>query len=220
MYASLADIRPALDRLHRSAHRQVFGSTVHDYIVNPPISEDAVAQFEAEHRIALPHDYRAFLTTVGNGGAGPAYGLFELGRMDGQVRDTRWRENDGFVGTLAEPFPHTGPWNDLVGRPVEEDFGPLDYSVENDFDRAYEAFERRYMDPANVNGAIPICHVGCAKRQWLVVTGPEAGHVWGDDRAEDRGLYPLQAPGRPRMTFLQWYTTWLDEALAALASKP
>jgi hypothetical protein len=198
MVASLADIRAALDRLHRSGDRRAFGSKVHDYIVNPPLPEDAVAQFEAGHRIALPADYRAFVTGVGNGGAGPAYGLFELGKMDGQVRHTRWRENDGFVGTLAEPFPHAGPWNDLTGQPIEEDFGPLDYSVENDYDRAAEAFERRYWDPANVNGAIPICHLGCAKRQWLVVTGPEAGHVWGDDRADGGGLYRYKRPAAVR----------------------
>ena len=28
-----------------------------------------------------------------------------------------WQENDGFVGQLAEPFPHTSAWNDLTGNP-------------------------------------------------------------------------------------------------------
>ncbi len=67
-----------------------------------------------------------------------------------------------------------------------------------------------------MNGAIPICHLGCALRQWLVVTGPEAGNIWCDYRADRRGIYPLSAPGKERVTFYQWYRDWLDDVLKAL----
>jgi len=74
-----------------------------------------------------------------------------------------------------------------------------------------EAFEERYYSA--VDGAIPICHLGCALRHWLVVCGPEAGHVWEDSRADDEGFSPLKKPGHDRVTFYLWYRTWLDEAL-------
>jgi hypothetical protein len=48
------------------------------------------------------------------------------------------------------------------------------------------------------------------------VTGSEAGNVWNDFRSDYRGLEPLQQKGRKRVTFLQWYMDWLDEALGHL----
>ena len=46
--------------------------------LNNPVSEPDVASFEQKHGISLPPDYREFITRVGNGGAGPFYGVFAL----------------------------------------------------------------------------------------------------------------------------------------------
>ena len=54
---------------------RVFGSPAHGYHLNPPLSEDEIQAFEADHGIRLPEEYRLFLRVVGNGGPGPAYGL-------------------------------------------------------------------------------------------------------------------------------------------------
>ena len=186
----------------------VFGSESHGFAIEPPLAEEAVRHFEQTHRISLPADYRRFLIEVGNGGAGPAYGLFRLGEMDEGHDQGPWHEGDGFVGILAEPWPHTGPWNDLTGRPDDSEFDEDPESEER-----YLAWDAIYYTPDRVNGAIPICHLGCAYRQWLVVTGPEAGHVWCDDRADEKGLYPLEQDGRERVTFLDWYCSWLAEAI-------
>lgn len=67
-----------------------------------------------------------------------------------------------------------------------------------------------------VDGAVPICHEGCALRDWLVVSGPEAGKVWHDATAEFDGWSPcLSADGR-HMTFADWYVSWLDGALQSV----
>jgi hypothetical protein len=41
-----------------------------------------LAAFESTNRIGLPNDYRQFLAMIGNGGAGPFYGLARLNACD------------------------------------------------------------------------------------------------------------------------------------------
>jgi len=48
----------------------------HGFNLNPPLSEKVIVQFELDHGISLPQDYRNFLASIGNGGAGPFYGVF------------------------------------------------------------------------------------------------------------------------------------------------
>jgi len=201
-------IREDLERLRKTrVSPTIFGADEHKYILNEPVTEAVLTEFEAKHAIHLPADYRQFLTEVGNGGAGPYYGVFKLGEMD---HYSGWTENDGFVGDLSKPFPHTEAWNDLADEP---DPG-------TDDDEAYEeqltVFEERYWSSENVNGAIPICHLGCALRQWLIVTGVEAGHIWCDERVDRKGLFPLSGKTGERVTFYRWYRDWLDEALRQL----
>jgi hypothetical protein len=143
----------------------IFGAQVHRFQLNPPLSEAVVLDFEKQHAIRLPAEYRSFLTLAGNGGAGPAYGLFKLGEMDDNFTYMAWHENDGFVGCLSRPFPYTQPWNDLEGMPEEAGLSEAEYETQMD------QFEQQYY--AAVDGAIPICHLGCALRQWLVVSGAE-----------------------------------------------
>ena len=207
MDATFDIIRDGLERL-RTAKRlpKVFGAESHGFKLKPRLSESVVEKFEAKHRIRLPEDYRGFLIDLGNGGAGPFYGVFELGEMDDSFDFQKWKEVDGFVGVLSKPFPHTKPWNELPEEPEETD-------DEEEYDKALEAFHEIYWNPDNVNGAIPICHEGCAIRDWLVVTGGEAGHIWRDSRTDQAGLRPVSFGKKNRVTFLEWYVHWLNEVL-------
>ena len=189
-----------------------FGADAHLFRVHRALSEQEVSDFESRYRIQLPAEYRDFLIRVGNGGAGPAYGLFKLGEVDDAFSHKPWKENDGFIGKLAEPFPHHSTWNELAGRPEEEP-RESDPAWEEEFERRMEAWENAYWNPSNVNGAIPICHLGCAQRRWLVVSGAEKGNVWEDYRADLGGLQQLQQNSRERVTFGQWYCDWLEEVL-------
>jgi hypothetical protein len=56
--------------------RTVFGVIGHHFVLNPPLTEAEVVAFEQGHQVRLPPDYRHFLTSIGNGGAGPYYGVF------------------------------------------------------------------------------------------------------------------------------------------------
>jgi hypothetical protein len=197
-------------RLLSVSRADVFGAAGHRFLLNPALTEAEVSAFERRHNIHLPADYRHFLTAVGNGGAGPFYGVFPLGKIDraGAQLDS-WSEADGFMGLLSQPFPLTDSWNDLRGEPPDE----LAETDEHEYWTQVEQFEARYFNSSLVNGAMPICHEGCALRIWLVLTGGQAGYLWHDGRADRTGLTPLRLTDGSPVTFSGWYTEWLENAL-------
>lgn len=73
--------------------------------------------------------------------------------------------------------------------------------------------QEHYFNSAIMNGAIPICHLGCALWQWLVVNGEHWGFVWSDYRVDHRGIFPIYDKSGRQMTFSDWYMSWLDESL-------
>jgi hypothetical protein len=91
-----------------------------------------------------------------------------------------------------------------------------DENTHNAYDEAMDKFEKRYWSSSLMNGAIPICHEGCALRIWLVVAGEEAGDLWHDRRADYRGLSPVTLKNGSRATFSSWYSEWLEDCLALL----
>jgi hypothetical protein len=185
---------------------KTFGSATHGFALRPPLSLDRVDAFEDAHQVVLPEPYRSFLVRAGNGGAGPGHGVFSLGEMDRNSGEGPWYPE--LVGDLARPFPFHEAWNDLTGLPYPDGMTEQRYLVE------LAAFEEHYW--RRVDGAFPVAHLGCAIRTWLVVTGPERGHLWLDDRASDNGFTPVACAGRDRVDFGTWYRDWLDEALGAL----
>lgn len=74
-----SDLAELIQRL-RIADRQfrVFGSKEHRYRLGKVLSAESLASFESAKQVKLPDDYRNFLATVGNGCAGPFYGLEPL----------------------------------------------------------------------------------------------------------------------------------------------
>ena len=202
------EVKSALAKL-RPFSGSIFGAGEHRFELNAPLSGDEVQRFEATHAVKLPADYRHFISTIGNGGAGPFYGFFPLGLMDHVFGLAPWTDAEGFVGTLSQPFRHNGEWNDLTGSPEENG---IDYK-NPEYDKLVEDFEKRYWIGSVMDGAMPICHAGCALRIWLVVTGDQPGSLWYDKRADLGGIMPLtQSDGSP-LTFEAWYRQWLDQCL-------
>jgi hypothetical protein len=155
----------------------------------------------------LPDEYRAFLTALGNGGAGPYYGIFPLGLFDGSGGAAEpWDGVEGIVGRLDQPFPLRAAWNLAASRfePPEE------FASEDEEDRWYAELEAESWRSDHVNGAFAICHHGCALRTYLVISGVERGNVWFDRRAENGGIQPHSDDAGRHMPFLRWYELWLD----------
>jgi len=207
-YSRVADALASL----RSSESNVFGAEAHGFDLNPRLNEATVAMFERKHGVRLPSDYRAFLTSIGNGGAGPFYGVFPLGKVDDSFALRDWVEGD--VGVLSEEFPFDKEWNDLSTKP-DDDLIDRD---EARYSKQMEAFEGTYWRVALVNGAFPICHQGCALRVLLVVTGEQAGYLWDDRRSEYAGVKPIHLADGSPATFSGWYDEWLKRSLEPLDS--
>ena len=209
------DAKPVADELSRlrrkDHHCTGFGASEHQYQLNPPLSSEVVNAFEQKHGITLPEDYRHFVTTIGNGGAGPFYGLFPFGEEE---TGRRWEDVDA-IGTLAEPFPYIEAWNLPKEFWSKEPDPPPGTPLEEE-DRMMAAWDQelieQYWNPQVMNGAIPICDRGCGLSQWLIVNGPQRGYVWNDDRADHAGISPLRDPDGKQMTFTDWYLNWLENA--------
>jgi len=135
----------------------------HGFKLRPTLSEEALQQFERKFDIALPKVYRAFLKHMGNGGAGPGYGMFPLS----VPKDT------GDLGDryLATEFPIT--------QPIHDD--------DDDIDGDSPLAEYGY---GHFSGCLSLSHNGCGIMDFLIVTGPCRGQVWTDDRCSDNGVYP------------------------------
>jgi hypothetical protein len=203
----------------RDWRRRIFGSGSHQYKLNPPLAVSVIEAFETRCGISLPNDYRLFITEIGNGGAGPYYGVLPFGKDD----DDRDWDGGGLVGDPSKPFRHTTAWN------LPESFwgGEPDWSSDTPIeeqDRLMEAWDREleahYWNPAIMTGAIPICHKGCALRQWLVIHGEQRGFVWDDNRADNAGIAPVLSEAGEPVTFADWYMGWLDASLTEANDLP
>ena len=184
----LARLQAKLSYLRRcDPASAVNASELHRYRTNPRLTDADVRAFEDRHNCRLPTAYRDFLTVIGDGGPGPAYGLNSLADVHANLLEV----GDGHLET---PFPHGERWNPIADDP--EDRGE---------------FMAHYESPHPVAGSIVLNSLGCGMCHRLVVTGENLGEVWLDNRSNDYGLTPIIHRG-PR-SFLAWYEGWLDTSL-------
>ncbi|WP_430788527.1 SMI1/KNR4 family protein [Actinoplanes sp. G11-F43] len=169
------------------------------WTLEPPLTTTELADLESQLGLVLPADYRAFLLQAGRGGAGPGHGLFPLSRASGRWRWTGGGAADRDSTTLTRPFAHIRAFNPLDTLPTD-----LPDDDERYFDLLY--------DPAHTYGLLYLCDVGCGLREVLVLSGPSRGQMWADYTAESDGFHPLQNPDGSRMSFTDWYRTWLTTA--------
>jgi hypothetical protein len=209
-------------RFLRESDRElaVFGANGHEYKLRPCLHEGKIVELEGRYSLRLPDDYRRFLMHVGNGGAGPYYGILGLDELY-ETREDYWND-------LSKPFPYRHQWEgppDLL-KAIKE----AEVDESGDEDRRGELIDE-YWRQASRDGSIDICEYGCNLRFLLIVNGPEFGRIWFDATADLTGYIPVAinraAPVEQygkwcitdkdtqeenRAGFAEWYHCWLDWA--------
>jgi SMI1 / KNR4 family (SUKH-1) len=210
-----------LDELRRlDAKRQVFGSSDHSYEFAPPVDAGLLRLVETALESPLPEDYRRFLTRIGDGGAGPYYGILSLEQSISRARmlvgedeeergEHQARELIGTLPAFTRDFPLESDvsFGEIVGMPVSwEDHVTL---LENDpaYAARWDELREQYLVEPFDGGWIPICDYGCGDFFALVVRGKRRGTVWVNSVLGATGFYCLE------VSFKEFYMRWLDDAL-------
>src|SRR6185312_7633359 len=104
-------------------------SGAHGFVMESPLTEDAITAVERAFRIQLPEEYRGFLRQVGAGGAGPAYGIFPVRQVGESWEWTAEDTHRTDLARLREPFTP----QHINGRLID----PLDLRMPSQYDFEY-----------------------------------------------------------------------------------
>jgi len=204
----------------RDTTYQVFGANRHGYRLNSCLSLEQLDALEQRYHLSLPEEYQLFLQYIGDGGAGPYYGIYPIEQA------------------LQETFE-----DQLDDSPIK---GP-DY-FQQPFMPPSSAKMTEEQGTHSFFGLLRIAEIGCDGYCYLVVSGEERGTIWTD--WEDIWLSPeygrapsslrlippqvwncldgqhnnqfvdylLSPTYSHRLTFFQWYEDWLDKELRLTTS--
>lgn len=168
---------------------RIFGSNMHGYKLNKVIDIKKIREFEERYKFKLPEEYVFFLTKVGNGGAGPHYGLYDFEEFIKQQIYLEYIPNDALINNnLTKEM-----WYDMLESEDEEDD-----------DEKYEEFLSHLH-----GGFTSIGGQGCTYSTLLMTNGSEKGKIV----YFDWNLEPNSCPYLTHMTFLDWYESYFKELI-------
>lgn len=165
-----------------------FGAYSHKYKLSPPASEETIQKFEEQEGIRLPEEYRDFLLFVGNGGAGPYYGLYGVKTQEKELHDSH---GSRLYRVQEEPV--------IYPKMSDEDWNRV----------ADPEGRRKGEEVYPYTGVLPIGTQGCTLMTGLMLTGPYRGQVVYYDNDFCGPPFFVREKG-----FLSWYERWLREVIA------
>ncbi len=176
-------------------------SSKYRYQLGPCLEESTIRSIEQQHRLIIPDDYRRFLMEVGNGGAGPVWGLFHL-------EESIQRAYADTPDFFEQPFPHIVAWEepDEVCGTENNEYATGSLPICN-FGCAIKFIliligpEQGNIwldDRATCNGIAPLTKVD--------------GEIYWP-------YYETALSSGTHVDFYTWYNTWLDKEISGLNSR-
>lgn len=168
----------------------VFGSEGHQYYLAPPIEESALSSWENKYGLFLPCDYRNYLTKVGNGFAGPGYGIkaFNL-----DIFRPEWKAPCLHAPEYEEEY-------DKLAKEIE-----AWYDEEDPDDDPCDGWYKRF----NCDGVLNVGTNGCAGLNGIALNGSTKGYYLC--LTDELEYYRVGELGEQDKPFEEWMMEWLKE---------
>ena len=192
----------------------IFGSHSHAHLFRPPLPMEELDAWEELMELRLPEDYRTYLTCLGNGGAGPAYGIapFSCPLHDylqelAVFSDSQAQQFEDLARMWYEYF-HTDQdqlYDTYCEQTPEEQ--RIDYFKWTQ--ERYHSIESAVKQPLFRNGQLFIANQGCSDDIYLLLNGSNRGFCHGNSDEYDYS-YPFwyqPADHREAITWPQYRET-------------
>lgn len=176
----------------------LFGVETHRYRLGSRLSAADIKSAEREYGVDLPSDYASFLSQVGNGGAGPGYGLQRFGfvrsisqiptamakgphRVVKKTRHCTMSRQDLFdvAGNKVDPFT-ISLFDSIKALAADGPAGPdaprRPFSLAEPLRNADKDPRWEALNPTL--GTLMLADYGCGMIAYLVLNGPFRGSIW------------------------------------------
>lgn len=185
----LAVIKQKIEQLKlQDENFEIFGADTHQYQFNSPLTEQELTVFEKQHRLQLPVDYRLFITTIGNGGMGPYYGLIPL-------------EEAILVSDNTDNFA-------VNSQDIENYLTQSEIAI----NEGEEDLIEKIALPDPLTGLLCLADYGCGCYLGFAISGEQTGTIWFVE-TDFKTITPQFTKAGKQQTFLDWYEQWLDNEL-------
>lgn len=199
--------RKEVERILEQARRmdpqlEMFGVADHQYRLGSPVDLAFVRTIEEAYHFRFPEDYVQFITEVGDGGAGPGYGLYPFGYYCTEVESTKEAK--------AREIYLRGLGRELKLLPIEsewlEDFCISKEEYEKNPEKYFQGGKGSFnWDNDTPYGFFHLGTYGCWRDFGLITAGERYGQVFIRDT---EGAFELEA-----RNFEEFYQDWLNSIL-------
>lgn len=179
---------------------EMFGASKHRYVLNPPIRASFVRGVEERYGFKLPEDYFYFITEIGDGGAGPDYGIDPFVSLVEQKGDSYAEEYAAaYRQSLAREFTPRQMQADEV-----EEFAIVTREYYEKNPKRYFVFDELFEGDnlCETNGFLTLGTHGCQWDFGIIVSGERRGQIFDTDNEGGFGLVAR--------SFEEFYQEWLD----------
>lgn len=199
--------RKEVERILEQARRmdpqlEMFGVADHQYRLGSPVDLAFVRTIEEAYHFRFPEDYVQFITEVGDGGAGPGYGLYPFGYYCTEVESTKEAK--------AREIYLRGLGRKLKLLPIEsewlEDFCISKEEYEKNPEKYFRGGKGSFnWDNGTPYGFFHLGTYGCWRDFGLITAGERYGQVFIHNT---EGAFELEA-----RNFEEFYQDWLNSIL-------
>ena len=230
----ISKIRAVLDEASKwDMDYQAFGTEVHLHLLHQPLPLAELETWEEQEGVSLPEDYKTYLTCLGNGGAGPDYGLPPFLSPDSEFLRCPCvysRDQEEAYRDMICKYRHwatTDEWElyleyfpDSPGR----DDAQWQETNKKKWSRQLEkCVKREIWNPMLHNGQMYLANAGCTADLYLILNGSHRGFVHCCDLDSAYGL-PADFPKYCKKEFMQdfaaYYMEYVDKTEDFLRNMP